>query len=112
MRDPVSLRSLSILSAFVLLGSSMAPQRRSHAQAPHVRRQASATPDKHPAARPAAAPAHALGGAARGDLVNRGDYADSFLPLKPQVRDYERDPANQYTYCIRSTAVYECLSYG
>jgi serine protease Do len=42
----------------------------------------------------------------------RDEYADSFLHLKPQVRDYERDPANRYTYCIRSVAVYECLSYG
>lgn len=41
-----------------------------------------------------------------------GAYADSFLPLKQQVRDYERDPQSRYTYCIRSTAVYECLSYG
>lgn len=41
-----------------------------------------------------------------------GEYADSFLPLKQQVRDYERDPQSRYTYCIRSTAIYECLSYG
>lgn len=43
---------------------------------------------------------------------NRGDYADSFLPLNEQVREFERDPANRYTYCVRATATYECLSYG
>ncbi len=45
-------------------------------------------------------------------FVVRGDYADNFSPLKAQVRDYERDPQNRYTYCIRNTATYECLSYG
>lgn len=44
--------------------------------------------------------------------VPRGDYADSFLPLNEQVRAFERDPANRYTYCVRAAATYECLSYG
>jgi len=39
-------------------------------------------------------------------------YSDSFLPLRDSVRAFERDPANRYTYCIRSVATYECLSYG
>lgn len=42
----------------------------------------------------------------------RLDYADSFLPLNEQVREFERDPANRYTYCVRAVATYECLSYG
>jgi serine protease Do len=42
----------------------------------------------------------------------RGEYADSFQPLSEQVREFERDPANRYTYCIRATATFECLSYG
>lgn len=44
--------------------------------------------------------------------LGRGDYADSFLPLNDQVREFERDPANRYTYCVRAVATYECLSYG
>ncbi len=45
-------------------------------------------------------------------MADRDDYADNFTPVKTAVRDYERDPQNRYTYCIRTTAVYECLSYG
>lgn len=63
---------------------------------------AATAPAAAPAAPPAAAP----------EAPERDEYADSFLPLKPQVRDYERDPQNRYTYCIRSIAIYECLSYG
>lgn len=43
---------------------------------------------------------------------HNGEYSDSFIPLNDQVREFERDPANGYTYCIRATATYECLSYG
>lgn len=39
-------------------------------------------------------------------------YADSFLPLRDDVRAFERDPTNRYTYCIRNVATYECLSYA
>lgn len=39
-------------------------------------------------------------------------YADSFTPLRDDVRAFERDPANRYTYCIRNVATYECLSYS
>lgn len=39
-------------------------------------------------------------------------YSDSFLPLRDDVRAFERDPANRYTYCIRNFATYECLNYG
>lgn len=46
-------------------------------------------------------------------LVVEGQYyADSFSPLRDDVRDFERDPANRYTYCIRNVATYECLSYA
>ena len=41
-----------------------------------------------------------------------GDYADEFSIVKPSVREFERDPANKYSYCLRTTAVYECLSYA
>jgi serine protease Do len=39
-------------------------------------------------------------------------YSDTFMPLRDDVRAYERDPANRYTYCIRNVGTYECLSYG
>jgi serine protease Do len=38
-----------------------------------------------------------------------GEYADDLGSLKPQARDLERQP---YSFCVRNTAVYECLSYG
>ena len=41
-----------------------------------------------------------------------GDYSDEPSALLPRVREYERDPQNQYSYCLRTSAVYECLSYG
>lgn len=39
----------------------------------------------------------------------RGEYADSAMRLAPGVREIEEEP---YSYCVRSTATYECLSYG
>lgn len=39
----------------------------------------------------------------------RATYADNILAVAPGVRDIEDRP---YSYCVRSTAVYECLSYG
>ena len=41
-----------------------------------------------------------------------GDYADDFAALSAKTRDFEQKPQNQYTYCVRSTAIYECISYG
>jgi len=38
-----------------------------------------------------------------------GDYADDLQALAPRVREYERQP---YSYCVRNTATYECLSYA
>ncbi|MFO0579697.1 MAG: serine protease [Polyangia bacterium] len=74
-------------------------------------------PVKEPFGRPF--PSATLGAAAPGPhshlrrpVISRGEYADSFQPLSEQVREFERDPANRYTYCIRATATFECLSYG
>ena len=44
--------------------------------------------------------------------VCSGDYADDLTVLSQRVRDFERDPHNQYSYCLRTAAVYECLSYS
>ncbi|GMU03612.1 hypothetical protein KH5H1_77350 [Corallococcus caeni] len=41
-----------------------------------------------------------------------GEYADSYSALSPKARAFEQALQKKYTYCVRSTAVYECLSYG
>ncbi|RKH58784.1 S1C family serine protease [Corallococcus llansteffanensis] len=41
-----------------------------------------------------------------------GEYADSYSALSPRARAFEQSVKKKYTYCVRSTAVYECLSYG
>lgn len=37
------------------------------------------------------------------------DYADDLTALAPRARELERQP---YSFCVRNTAVYECLSYS
>lgn len=39
-------------------------------------------------------------------------YASTLDALNEQARAFERDPANRYTYCLRTSATYECVSYG
>lgn len=41
-----------------------------------------------------------------------GEYADEGLALSTEARELERRPESNYSYCLRNTAVYECLSYG
>jgi serine protease Do len=41
-----------------------------------------------------------------------GTYADDFTALTAQSRDFDRHPEATFSYCTRSSAVYECLSYG
>ena len=41
-----------------------------------------------------------------------GSYADDFAALTAQARDFDRHPEATFSYCTRSSAVYECLSYG
>jgi serine protease Do len=38
-----------------------------------------------------------------------GEYADDLGALAPRVRELDRQ---QYSYCVRNIATYECLSYG
>jgi serine protease Do len=38
-----------------------------------------------------------------------GEYADDLAALAPKVREIDRQ---QYSYCVRNIATYECLSYG
>jgi serine protease Do len=38
-----------------------------------------------------------------------GEYAEELSTLAPKARELERQ---SYSFCVRSTAVYECLSYG
>ncbi len=42
----------------------------------------------------------------------RGAYANEFTALSPSVAEYTSKPDNQFTYCMRVTATYECVSYG
>jgi S1-C subfamily serine protease len=65
-----------------------------------------------PAARGAPGPLPSSPPAPAGAPQCAGDYADELTALVPRVRDFERDPANQYSYCLRTTATYECLSYA
>ncbi len=39
-------------------------------------------------------------------------YADDFAALSPAARDMQRSPAGRFSYCLRSTATYDCLAYG
>jgi len=41
-----------------------------------------------------------------------GEYADAMLVLPAEAREFERRPESNYSYCLRNTAVYECLSYA
>lgn len=41
-----------------------------------------------------------------------GEYADDLTALSSRVRELARDPGSQYSYCLRTTATYECLSYA
>lgn len=41
-----------------------------------------------------------------------GTYADDLSVQTPRVREFERDARNRYSYCLRTIAVYECLSYA
>ena len=38
-----------------------------------------------------------------------GEYADDLSALQSRARDFEKQ---SYSYCVRNTATYECLSYG
>jgi len=41
-----------------------------------------------------------------------GAYADDFTALSARAREFDRHPEAVFSYCVRNTAVYECLSYG
>ncbi len=47
-----------------------------------------------------------------GQAACSGEYADAILAESPRVREFERQPGANYAYCLRNTAVYECLYYG
>jgi len=41
-----------------------------------------------------------------------GDYAEDFGALSPAARAFETSPQQTFTYCVRTSAVYECPSYA
>ncbi|HYV46727.1 MAG TPA: serine protease [Myxococcaceae bacterium] len=55
-------------------------------------------------------PALALADPPKGPFCS-GEYADDLSALPQTVRDFEQKQA-PYTFCIRTTATYECPSYG
>jgi len=57
-------------------------------------------------AAPARSPAPAR---PQAQLYCSGEYADDLQALAARTREYER---HSYSYCVRNTATYECLSYG
>jgi serine protease Do len=65
----------------------------------------SAAPNK--SARPAAPPP--LPSSQTTAAYCSGEYADSLLALAPTIRESE---LQHFSYCIRNTVIYECLSYG
>ncbi|MBL8953903.1 MAG: trypsin-like peptidase domain-containing protein [Myxococcaceae bacterium] len=42
----------------------------------------------------------------------QGAYATDFSALTPKATELASRPENQFTYCVRTTAIYECVSYG
>ncbi|HVV52993.1 MAG TPA: S1C family serine protease [Polyangia bacterium] len=58
-----------------------------------------------------ASPAAPLPPAPRAPLCS-GAYADDFTSLSAEAREFDRRPEAVFSYCVRNTAVYECLSYG
>lgn len=59
----------------------------------------------------AQAPPAVIGTAQPPQLYCAGEYADDFAALSRQARDFEQQQP-PYTYCIRTTAIYECPSYA
>lgn len=62
-------------------------------------------------ARPRPPPPSAPAPAAVASPYCSGEYAEDLAALSAKAREYEQRQ-QPYTYCIRSTAVYECPSYG
>ncbi len=62
-------------------------------------------------AKPAVAPAGSPSTGARGPKLCDGEYAEDLAVLSPTARTYE-DWQPPYTFCIRTSAVYECPSYA
>src|SRR5688572_16118498 len=42
----------------------------------------------------------------------QGAYATDFSALSPKAAELSARPENQFTYCVRTTAIYECVSYA
>jgi len=62
---------------------------------------------------PSAALAVEPGTALKPNPYCAGEYADDFSVLATTVREFEREQqAHSSSYCVRNTAVYECISYN
>jgi serine protease Do len=58
--------------------------------------------------KPVAAPPSKPAPVSAGPLCS-GEYADDLAILQTRMREVDRQP---YSYCVRNTATYECISYG
>jgi serine protease Do len=58
-------------------------------------------------------PAHAddTGSGAAMNPLCQGEYADDLIALNARSRAFDRQPESVFSYCVRNTARYECLSY-
>ncbi|MFT3841107.1 MAG: serine protease [Myxococcaceae bacterium] len=59
----------------------------------------------------AAPPLPALAKPSNGPFCE-GEYAEDFNAMSPVARAFESSPQQKFTYCVRSSAVYECPSYA
>ncbi len=97
------MRALLLLAAALLLAVALPLASRAAEQ--QVRK-----PETQPTtaqSQPDAALRRAIGAASC-----TGEYADDALALSTETRELERLPETNYSYCLRNTAIYECLSYG
>lgn len=98
-----------LVALSLFLAASPAPKPLPPRPAPPAVHAAAAAPASAPVA-PAATPAAPVASAATGPYCS-GEYAEDMASLSPAARAFEeRQPP--YTFCIRTSAVYECPFYG
>ncbi len=106
----VAARALLALAAIAAAtGAGAGPEGRASAAAPTARKTgAPAAAVPQPSA--PASPAPPAAASPRGPYCS-GEYADDLSALSPGAREFEQAAPN-YTFCIRTSAVYECPFYG
>jgi serine protease Do len=62
--------------------------------------------------KPASPPRGSAPTAATGGPFCAGDYAEDLSVLTARAHAFDHQPEAQFSYCLRNTATYECLSYS